>query len=218
MRIGTCMNDGLHWASQWEQWMPLSEHLYCVAVTFKMTEQVEQRIWIKFHLKLDYSSEDIIQMIQKSTAIGNWYQQLHHSTPTHASRLMQFFCETSNHAGDSALLQPIFVTCNFWLFPKLKSCFKREEISDHWWDSGKYGGAADGNWENCVRSQNAYFEGNWSIIVLCTVFLVSCIFFNKYLYFPYYKGGYLLHRPRMLYSDKKGDDLIAKFYVKHSTM
>ena len=33
--------------------------------------------------------------------------------------------------------------------------------------------AADGDWENCVRSQGAYFEGYWGVIVLCTMFLVS---------------------------------------------
>ena len=31
---------------------------------------------------------------------------------------------------------PDLVPCDFWLFPKLKSTFEREEISDHWWDSG----------------------------------------------------------------------------------
>ena len=61
--------------------------------------------------------------------------------------------------------------------------FEREEISDCQWDSGKYDRAADGNWENCVRSQGAYFEGDWGVTVLCTMFLVSCIFFNKCLFF-----------------------------------
>ena len=43
-------------------------------------------------------------------------------------------------------------------------------------DSGKYDdGAADGNWENCARSQGAYFEGNWGITVLCAMFLVSSL-------------------------------------------
>ena len=28
-------------------------------------------------------------------------------------------------------------------------------------------------WENSVRSQGAYLEGDWGIIVLCTMFLVS---------------------------------------------
>ena len=30
-------------------------------------------------------------------------------------------------------------------------------------------------WENCVRSQGAYFEGDWGIIVLSTMFLVPSI-------------------------------------------
>ena len=39
-------------------------------------------------------------------------------------------------------------------------------------------------WENCVRSQGTYFEGDFEgIIVLCTMFLVGSIFFNESLYF-----------------------------------
>ena len=44
----------------------MSEHLYCVAVLFKMTEQVEQGICIKFCIKLEHSSMETIQMIQKA--------------------------------------------------------------------------------------------------------------------------------------------------------
>ena len=58
-------------------------------------------------------------------------------------------------------------------FPKSEITFKREEISDRQWDSGKYDGAPDGDWENCVRSQGAYFEGDWGIIVLRTMNLIS---------------------------------------------
>ena len=60
-------------------------------------------------------------------------------------------------------------------FSKTKITFEGEEISDHQWDSGKYEGQLMLNWENCVRSQGAYFEGDWGIIVLCTIFLVSSI-------------------------------------------
>ena len=81
-----------------------------------------------------------------------------------------------------APVQPRFVTLLLLAFPKTKITFEIEEISDRWWDSGKYKGAADGN-ENCVRSQDAYFKENWGVIVLCTMCLVSCIFFNKYLFF-----------------------------------
>ena len=85
----------------------------------------------------------------------------------------EFFWETSNHPGDLACLQPRFGALWLLAFPKTKITFEREEISDCWWDSGKYDRAADGNWENCVRSQGAYFEGDWAIIVICTMFLVS---------------------------------------------
>ena len=85
---------------------------------------------------------------------------------------------------------PDLLPCHFWLFPKLKSPLKGKRFLDHQWDSRKYDRAANGNWENCVRSQGAYFEGDWDGIVLCTVFLISCIFFNKCLYFPYYMAGY----------------------------
>ena len=65
----------------------------------------------------------------------------------------EFFGKTLHHPGDSALVQPRFGTLQLLAFPKTKSTFEREEISDHQWDSGKYNGAADGNWENCMRSQ-----------------------------------------------------------------
>ena len=109
--------------------MPLSEHEYCVAVAFKMPERVEQPICIKVCIKLEHSFMGTVQMIQKATAMGNW--QLHHdNAPSHASCLMQFFGETSNHSGDSGLLQPRFGTLGFLAFPKTKITFEREEISD----------------------------------------------------------------------------------------
>ena len=49
----------------------MSEHVYCVAVTFKMHEQIEQQICIKFCVKLEHSSTETIRMIQKAEAIGN---------------------------------------------------------------------------------------------------------------------------------------------------
>ena len=44
----------------------MNEHVYCVAITSKMTEQVEQWICIKFCIKLEHSSTETIQMIQKA--------------------------------------------------------------------------------------------------------------------------------------------------------
>ena len=52
--------------------MLLSERVYCVAITFTMTEQVEQQICINFCLTLEHSSTETIRMIQKAVAMGNW--------------------------------------------------------------------------------------------------------------------------------------------------
>ena len=109
--------------------------------------------------------------------------------------LCRVFGEISNHLEDSAPLQPRFGTLRLLAFPRTYTAFEKEEISDHQWGSGKYNGALDGDWENCVRSQGAYFERDWGVIVLCTVFLVSCMFFNKCLYFSYFMAGYLMDRP-----------------------
>ena len=46
--------------------MPLSEDMHCVTVTFKMTERVEQQICIKFCVKLEHSSVETVQIIQKA--------------------------------------------------------------------------------------------------------------------------------------------------------
>ena len=142
-------------------------------------------ICIQFCIKLEHSSMETIRMIQKFAAMGNWWfttsswQCAHSCITSHA----EVFGKTSNHPGDSAPLQPRFGTLPLLAFPKTKTAFEREEISDHRWNSGKYNRAADGNWENCVRSQGAYSEGGWGVIVLCTMFLMSCIFFYKCLYF-----------------------------------
>ena len=53
--------------------MLLTEHVYRVAIAFKMTERVEQRICIRFCVKFVHSSMETIRMIQKAAAaMGNW--------------------------------------------------------------------------------------------------------------------------------------------------
>ena len=142
-----------------------------------MTQQVEQGICIKFCIKLEHSSMETIPMIQKPAATGNWWlaasswQCACSCITSHA----ECFGRTSNHPGDSAPLQPRFGTLKILTFPQTKITFEREEISNCWWDSGKYNGAADGDWENCMRSQGAYFESDRGITVLCTMFLLSSI-------------------------------------------
>ena len=163
-----------HCTNQWVWWMPLSEHVYCVATAFKMTEKVEQWICIKFCIKLEHSSMETICMIQKATTMGKWW--LAASPGQHASACItshvEVFCKTSNHPGHTPSLQHRFGTLRLLAFSKTKITFEIEEISDHWWDLGNYGRAADGSWGNCVMSQGAYFEGGWGVIFLCTMFLV----------------------------------------------
>ena len=189
----------LHCTSQREQYTPWREHVYCVAVAFKMTEQVEQQIRTKFCIKLEHSSTETLWMIQKAAAMGDWWLAASLWKRIHSCiNLVQFFGKTSNHPGDSTPLQLGFGTLRLLAFPKTKITFEREEISDHLYYSEKYDRAASGNWKNCVRSQGTYLEGDWDIIVLCTMFLVSCIFFNTCLYFSYCMAGHLLDRPHIV--------------------
>ena len=152
--------------------MPWSEHAV-VAVAFKITEQVKQWVCIKFCVKLEHSSTETIGINQKATAMGNWWlaassrQCAHSCISSHA----EFFGKTSNHPGDSIPLQPRFGALQLLAFPQTTITFEREEISECQWESGKYDREANGNWENCVRSQVAYFEGAWGVIALCTMFL-----------------------------------------------
>ena len=177
-----CEQWWLHCTSKWGWETPLSEHVYCVTAAFKMTERVEQRICINFYIELEHSSTETIWMIQKATAMGNWW--LAASPGQRACSCItscaEFFGETSDHPSDSAPLQP---RLQLPAFPKTKITFEREETSDCQWDSGKYNRAADRDCKNCVRSQGAYFEGDWGVIVLRTLFLVSGIFFSNCLYF-----------------------------------
>ena len=100
----------------------MSEHVYCVAVTFKTTEQVEQWICIIFCVKVEHSSAETIWIIQKTKAMGNW--QLHHdNVPAHALCLKQSFLVKITQVTQ-APYNPDLAPCDFWLFPKLKSPLK----------------------------------------------------------------------------------------------
>ena len=152
-----------------------------------MTEQIEQWNRIKFCIKLEHSSTETIWKSQKATATSNWWLAASsQQCACSCSTSYELFGKTSNHPGNSAPLQPRFGSLTLLAFPETKITFERDETSDCQWDSGKYVEAIDDDWENYVRSQGAYFEGGWGIIVLCTMFFVSCIFFNKCLYFSYF--------------------------------
>ena len=114
--------------------MLLSEHVYCVAIAFKMTERAEQWICIQFCVKHEHSSVEIVHMTQKAAAMGIWWlaassQQHAHSCITSRE---EFFGKTSNHPGDSAPLQPRSGALRLLVFPKLTSPLKgkRFQTSD----------------------------------------------------------------------------------------
>ena len=51
--------------------MLLATHVNCMAIALKMTEEIEQQIYIKFCIKLEHSSTESIQMMQKAAAMGH---------------------------------------------------------------------------------------------------------------------------------------------------
>ena len=106
--------------------MLLSEHEYCVAITFKMTERVEQQIYIKFALSLNVPPQKLFTWFRRLQlwATSNW--QLHHNNmPAHASHLMQNFLVKHQITQETQTpSSPDLAPCNFWLFPKLKSPLK----------------------------------------------------------------------------------------------
>ena len=127
-----CEQWWLHYTSQWVWQMPLSEHVYCVAIPFKMTEQVEQWIWIKFCVKFEYSSVETIGMIQKATAIGNWWlaalsgQHACSCIMSHAYFLVKH--QITQVTQPPTPYSPDLASCDFWLFPKLKSPLKENQF------------------------------------------------------------------------------------------
>ena len=91
-----------------------------------LNDSVEQRICITFCIQLEHSSVEIIQMIQKATAMVDWWlaassQQCTHSWITSSAEI---FGKTSNHPGDSAPYSPDLMSWDFWLFLKQKPPFK----------------------------------------------------------------------------------------------
>ena len=143
-----------------------------------MTEWVEQGMCIKFCIKLEHSSAETIGMIQKATAMGNWWLaasswQCARSCITSQAN---FFSKTQNYPDKSALLKPRFLVfcCDFWLIPKLKSPLKRkrfqtiDEIQEN--TTGQLMAIGRTVWGPKVPT----VKGTEEYIVLCTMFLLSC--------------------------------------------
>ena len=162
-----------HWVSMCTVWPLHSKSLR------ELSNESASNFVLSLNIPSTNYSDDSESRSCGQLVIGSFITKRAHSC---FSSCAEFFGKTSNHPGDSAPLQPRFGTLWLLAFPKTKITFERDEISNHWWDSGKYNRTADGDWENCVRSQGAYIEGDWGITVLCTMFLLSCIFLKMFVF------------------------------------
>ena len=165
--------------------MPLSEHVCCVAITFKMTAQVRQWICIRFCIKLDYSSVETIWMIEKAAAMGKWWL----AATAYAFFLLQsFLVKHQITQVTQPPNSPNLAPCDHWLFPKLKSPFK-----------GKRFPSIDEIQENPKGQLMAVGRTVWGPKVLwrgrrCHYPMYNTCIFNKCLYFSYYMTLYILDR------------------------
>ena len=177
--------------------MLVSEHVYSVAIVFEMTERVEQRICVKFWVKLEHSSMETIQVIQKVTAVGIWWlaasswQRACSCVTSRAEFLVKHQITQVTQPPYSPNLAP----CDWQLFPKLKSPLKGKrfqtisEIQEN--TTGQLMAIGRTVW--CLRVPTLKgTEASWSC--------VQC-FFNKCLYCSCYVGGYLLDRPHVYISE-----------------
>ena len=191
--------------------MLLSEPMYCVAVTFKITEWVEQWICIKFYISLNIPLQKLLRWFRRPQlwSPGNWH--LHpNNTPAYAPILFRvFWWNIKSLRWLRPPYSPDLVPCNFWLFPKLKSPLKgkrfqiineiQEKTKEHLMETGS----------------TAYFERDWGIIVVYTMFLVSLIFFNKRPYFSCCVAGYFLDRPHTTHQINKISLQLRKCRLPH---
>ena len=161
--------------------MTLSEHVYCVAIAFKIIERVEQWICIKFCVKLEHTSAKTTQMIEKAAAMGSWWLVASSSQHTRS-------CITS-HAG--------FFWWNIkspkWLIPPTAQIWRpaTSGFSQNYFWKGR-------DFRPSVRFRKIQQGNLWWLGELCEVPRcllwrglrhhcpgdnVSCIFFNKCLSF-----------------------------------
>ena len=158
-----------------------------VAIAFKMSEQAEQWICIKFCLKLERSSTETIQMLQKATGVGNWWLAASSQKCTHSCIMShaEFFGETWITQVIQPRYSPDLVPCEFWLFPKLKSPLKGKrsqnfnEIQKN--TAGQLTVTARTVWGPKVPMLKGTEES--LPYVQCVLCLVPCIFFNNSLFF-----------------------------------
>ena len=101
----------------------------CVAVTFKMTERVEQRICIKFCIKLEHSSIETIRWFRRPQLWDWWLAAL--SRQCASSCILshaEFLAKHQITQVTQPPYSPHLVPWHFCLFRKLKSHLKRKRF------------------------------------------------------------------------------------------
>ena len=116
-----------------------SEHVYCVTIPFKMSDQSNESA-SDLAVSLNIPQQKLFGRFRRMQPweTGDW--QFHRdNVPAHAQSLVQSFYgktanhpgdSTANHPGDSAPLWPRFGALWLLAFPKTKITFQREKISD----------------------------------------------------------------------------------------
>ena len=105
----------------------MSEHVYCVVVAFKMTEQVEQWICIQFCIKLDHSFKKPFECFRRPQLweSGDCWQL--HQAMYHVS-CRDFLVKHEITLVTQPHYSPDLAPCDFWLFPKLRSSLKGKKF------------------------------------------------------------------------------------------
>ena len=113
----------LNCSSHWGQHALLSEHVYCVAVAFRMTKYSTESA-SNFVLSLNIPPQKLFRFRRPQLwATGDW--QLHHDNlPTHAHVSHIFLVQHQIIQVNQPPHSPDLVPCDFWLFPKWKSPLK----------------------------------------------------------------------------------------------
>ena len=120
--------------------MPLSEHIRILCGCLIQNDWVSRAK--NLHQILHYAWAFLFRILfgwfsrMQLWATGDW--QLHHgSAPTHDHISCRVFWRNIKSPRWLTPLHPRFDTLRLLAFPQTKITFEREEIPDHWWDSGK---------------------------------------------------------------------------------
>ena len=105
--------------------MPLSEHVSCVAIAFKMAE-LSHKSASNLALSLNIPSRTLFGWFRRPQLWATGDRQLHHdNASTYVSCLMQsFLAKQQINQVTQPPYSPDLGSCNFWLFTKLRSSLK----------------------------------------------------------------------------------------------